>query len=142
MILPIFPFSSVPPILVGGGPGTWLLMGYVLYLVAGFGGLAGLAALAHDEEAELGRLAGWTMALGLTLYYGGMTASCALLGIAGYFGGYGYSIQHLSDPSIQSILLPYFDPTTLAALVACAGAALLLAGLVSSSRILRPRDER
>ena len=50
----------------------------------------------------------------------------ALLGLAGYLGGYASSIQRLPDPSIESILLPFVDPVTVAALAACAGVTLLL----------------
>jgi hypothetical protein len=136
MILPFQPFSSIPPIIVGGGPGTWLLLGYLLYLVAGFGGLSALTALLSSLGGRgLGGSLGWAMKLGLALYYAGVTVACVLLGFAGYSGGYAYSIQHLPDPSIETILLPYLDPVTLAALAGCAGATLLLLSMSSTKAL-------
>jgi len=134
MILPFSPFSSIPPIIVGGGPGTWLVLGYLLYLVTGFGGLSALSVLLYPLESGGRRPVGWVMAFGVCLYYAGSSIACWLLGIAGYAGGYAFSIQRLSNPSIQSILAPYLDPVTLAALAACAGAALMLGGIYSAGR--------
>jgi len=136
IILPMEPFSSIPPIIVGGGPGTWLLVGYLVYLMSGFGGLSALTALLSSHVGgESSASPGWAMGLGFALYCAGMTVACALLGLAGYLGGYAYSIQHLPDPSVQTVLLPYEDPVMMAALVACAGAALLLFSISSARAI-------
>jgi hypothetical protein len=95
----------------------------VLYLVVGFGGLTGISTLLYIEESgERKRFNGTTMGAGLALYYSGASLASALLGLAGYFGGRAFSIQHLPDPAIETILLPYLEPITLAVLVACAGA--------------------
>lgn len=135
MVLPFAPFSSIPPILVGGGPGTWLLLGYVLYLVAGFGGLTGMSVLLYLlERREPKRANGGMMGAGLALYYAGTTLASALLGLAGYSGGYAFSIQHLPDPSIETVLLPYVEPVTLAVLVSCAGALIVFLDLAFAGR--------
>jgi hypothetical protein len=128
MIIPAPPFSSVQPILVGGGPGTWLLLGYVLYVVAGFCALAGMSALLIGNGTR-GPAYGTLLTAGLALYYAGVTATSFLLGLAGYVGGYASSISHLPEPSIESLLTPYVEPVTLGALAACAGALIIMLSL-------------
>ncbi|MGA1975396.1 MAG: hypothetical protein ABSG92_07145 [Conexivisphaerales archaeon] len=130
MIIPASPFSSVQPILVGGGPGTWLLLGYVLYMVAGFCALAGMSALLHTiENAPRGSAFDALLMAGLGLYYAGVTATSLLLGWAGYVGGYANTISRLPESSIESLLTPYVQPVTLGALAACAGALIIMLSL-------------
>jgi hypothetical protein len=38
VVLPWAPFSYLPPIIVGGGPGTWFILGYFLFVAVGVGG--------------------------------------------------------------------------------------------------------
>jgi hypothetical protein len=129
MIIPAAPFSSVQPILVGGGPGTWLLLGYVLYMVAGFCALAGMSALLPVGNAPGAPSFDSFLTAGLGLYYAGVTATSVLLGLAGYVGGYASTISRLPEQSIEGQLSPYVGPITFAALAACAGALIILVSL-------------
>jgi len=127
MILPVEPFSSIPPVLVGGGPGIWLLLGYLMYIVGGFGGLSILSSMLYPLERDGSwRPDGAILGLGLALFYAGVTCASVLLGLAGFTGGYAYSIDHAADTSIVSILQPYVGLVTFAALAASAGAAIVL----------------
>ena len=128
MIIPAPPFSSALPILVGGGPGTWLLLGYVLYVVAGFCSLAGMSALLLPYgEGDSGSPSDSLLTVGLGLYYVGVTATSLMLGLAGYAGGYASTISRLPEQSIESLLAPFVWPVTVAVLAACAGALIILA---------------
>jgi hypothetical protein len=129
MIIPAAPFSSAQPILVGGGPGAWLLLGYVLYLVAGFCALAAMSALLPEGSGYGGSTFGSLLGAGLGLYYAGVTAACVLLGIAGYVGGYASTISRLPVQSVESQLSPYVWPVSFAAFAACAGALFILVSL-------------
>jgi hypothetical protein len=86
------------------------------------------------EDRESKKLNAGLMWAGLVLYYGGVTIATVLLGFAGYFGGYAFSIQHLPDPSIEAILLPYVEPVTLSVLVACAGALIVFLNMLGVRR--------
>jgi hypothetical protein len=133
IVLPLMPFSYLPPIIVGGGPGTWFLLGYVLYLTVGVGGLAALSALIFAIETYEGRILNeGIMMAGLTLLFSGVTVGCVLLGVAGVVGGYALTIQHTTVETVQNTLELYVDPITLASLVAVAGAGVSVFGMVTA----------
>ncbi len=137
IILPFDPFSSLLPVMIGGGAGTWFLLGYVIYLSVGVGGFAGLSAVISSLELNERRtLSPAAMGLGLVMLFAGTNATCLLLGLAGAFGGYAQSIQHLSGSSLESMLTPYVDVTRATSVVAAFGAAVTLFG------IARPREEK
>ena len=133
IVLPFAPFSYLQPIMVGGGPGTWFLAGYLLYPIIGVGGFASIASfLFMIETYELRNLTHGVMLTGLILLFVGILAGCVLLGIAGAIGGYTLVIQHSTVNLTQSLLSPYVDPITAASLVAVAGAGVLMYGMATA----------
>jgi heme/copper-type cytochrome/quinol oxidase subunit 1 len=135
IVLPFPPFSYIPPIIVGGGPGTWFMVGYLLYIVVGFAGLAAFSSILYMVERGEGRRAdGVALLAGLPLLYFGVTAASIMLGMAGFEGGYARSIQHASEQAIEGILQPYVNPITVSALAAVAGAGLSVLGVARSFR--------
>lgn len=135
IVLPVAPFSYLPPIMIGGGPGTWFLLGYILYVAVGVGGFAGLSAfLFAIETYERRRLNETVMLIGFVLLCLGLNVGCLLLGVAGAMGGYALTIEHNTVSAAQSILSVYVDPITAAALVAAAGAVLSIYGMVTAPK--------
>ncbi len=125
IILPFVPFSYLPPIIVGGGPGIWFLLGYVLLIVVGVGGFGVLSSFLIGVEVHEGRavdpLLMWPA---LVLLSAGVAGSCLLLGVAGAVGGYASTFETSSASAIDSLLSPYVNPITTLTLIAVAGAAL------------------
>ncbi|MGP8057613.1 MAG: hypothetical protein ACLP9K_08470 [Nitrososphaerales archaeon] len=53
VVLPFHPFSEILPIMVGGGPGLWLVVSYPLCISLGggaFGWLSGLLYVIEKQE--------------------------------------------------------------------------------------------
>jgi hypothetical protein len=135
IVLPFVPLSYLPPIMIGGGPGTWFLIGYVLYLTVGVGGFAALSAILFTIETyERRTLNGKIMLTGLTLLYLGVTGGCILLGIAGATGGYAITIQHATMNAARNLLSSYVNPITTASLIAVAGAGVSIYGMVTATK--------
>ncbi len=133
IVLPFGPFSYLQPIMVGGGPGTWLLVGYLLYPTIGVGGFASIASfLFMIETYERRNLTHGVMLTGLILLFVGVLAGCVLLGIAGAIGGYTLVVQHSTVNFTQNLLSPYVDPITAASLVAVAGTGVLMYGMATA----------
>jgi len=131
VVLPFVPFSYLPPIIVGGGPGIWLVLGYVLFLVVGIGGFGCLSAfLTTVELAENRTVSPSTMWPALILLSVGVVGSCLLLAIAGAIGGYASTYGTSSAQSIHDMLSPYVDPIITLTLIAVAGAALAVLSMV------------
>jgi hypothetical protein len=125
IVIPYAPFSYLPPIIVGGGPGIWLVLAYVLFIVIGIGGFGALSAfLTTVELHEQRTINQWTMWPALILLSIGVTGSCLLLAVAGAVGGYAATYGPSSTQSIDSLLSPYVNPITTLTLVAVIGAAL------------------
>jgi len=133
IVLPFHPFSFLPPIIEGGGPGTWFLLGYLLYAAVGFCGFAGLSALLFEIETYEGRKADDTvMAASFILLFVGVTATSLLLLLAGASGGYAVNIEGDTTQVAQGILGPYVNPITLSSLVSVIAAILLVFGMTSA----------
>jgi hypothetical protein len=133
ILLPFTPFSYLPPIIVGGGPGVWFLLGYVLYVAVGVGGFAGFSALLFEIETYEGRSPEKTVMLfGLILSLIGVAITCVLLGIAGASGGYALTIAHASENATEALLVPYVNPITTASLITVAGAAVSMYGMATA----------
>jgi len=131
MVIPYPPFSYLPPIIVGGGPGVWLVFGYVLFVVIGIGGFGAISAsLATVELHENREVDSRTMWPALILLSVGLVGSCALLAAAGAVGGYASTFGTSTTTSIHSLLSPYVDPITMLTLVAVIGAALAVLSMV------------
>jgi hypothetical protein len=133
IVLPFAPFSYLEPIMVGGGPGTWFLVGYLLYPTIGVGGFASIASfLFMIETYERRNLNHGILMTGFALLFVGVLTGCVLLGVAGAISGYALVIQQSTVNVTQNLLSPYVDPITAASLVAVAGAGVLIYGMATA----------
>jgi hypothetical protein len=131
MVIPFAPFSDIPPILVGGGPGQWLVVAYLLYLALGGGGFGWLSGLLYTiEKAENRVISPSLMWPGFLMLFLGVTASCVSLGYAGAVGGYSSIINGASTASLKQFLSPFVYPITATVVVAVAGAVLVLLAMI------------
>jgi hypothetical protein len=131
MVIPFPPFSDFPPILVGGGPGQWLVVAYLLYLALGSGGFGWLSGLLYTiEKAENRIISSSIMWPGFLMLFSGVTASCVSLGYAGAAGGYASIINGASTTSLKQMLSPFVYPITAMVAVAVAGAVLVLLAMI------------
>ncbi|MDV3277064.1 MAG: hypothetical protein LYZ69_01185 [Nitrososphaerales archaeon] len=131
MVLPFAPFSSVPPIMVAGGPGQWLVVAYLLFVTVGAGGFGWLSGLLHTIEVHEGRKADPSLMWpGFILLYFGVTSSCAMLAAAGTLGGYASTVSAGPVTPLREVLSPYVYPITATVLVAVAGAFLALLAMI------------
>jgi len=135
MVLPFAPFSDVPPIIVGGGPGVWLVIGYLLFLAVGVGGFGAMASFLVTVELQEGRAVdSRIMWPAITLLSFGYAGSCLLLGAAGAIGGYESTFETASAKAIDDLLSPYVYPITALTLIAVVGAALALLAMARARR--------
>ncbi len=131
MVLPFPPFSYLPPIIVGGGPGTWFLLAYLLALAVGVAGFGAISSFLYAIEVHENRTVSSTvMWPALVLLCAGFVSGCLLLALAGASGGYASTIGNASGTSVENLLQPYVYPVTLSTLVAVVGAALALYGMI------------
>ena len=129
ILLPIPPFSYLQPVMVGGGAGTWFLLGYILFATVAVVGFLGISSLVFVMESyERRNLNYGIMMVGFILLYGGTLASCLLLGVAGASGGYILVIQHSTVNAAQNVLSPYVNPITAASSAAIVGAGFTVYG--------------
>jgi hypothetical protein len=130
MVIPSPPFSYIPPIIVGGGPGVWLVLAYLLFIIVGIGGFGALSAFLTTVELHEGRtIDPRTMWPALILLSIGVTGSCLLLAVAGAVGGYAATFETSSGVSIDSLLSPYVNPITVFVLIAVVGACLAVVSM-------------
>jgi hypothetical protein len=133
IILPVDPFNSLLPVMIDGGAGTWLLLGYLLYLAVGIGGFGAVSAMLASLELDEGRVPNrFALSAGLILLLVGVNASCVLLGLAGGYGGYSQNIQHASGGSLDSLLTPFVNLTRLTTVLAVAGGVSTVLGIAVS----------
>lgn len=131
IVLPFPPFSYLPPVIVGGGAGTWFIISYFLLLTVGVGGFGVLSSFIYTIELHEGRSIDSRLMWPAFLLLGfGLATSCCLLAIAGAVGGYTATIGTLSSTSVDILLSPYVYPITVSTLVAVAGAALALCAMI------------
>lgn len=131
IVLPFEPFSSLPPIIVGGRPGTWFLLAFLLYVIIGIGGFGVFSALLYVIETYERRVVDQsTMLLGFVLLNIGVAASCILLALAGGLGGYAMTINNVTQSAAERILNPFIYPITITTLMAVIGAALTLVAMI------------
>jgi heme/copper-type cytochrome/quinol oxidase subunit 1 len=89
------------------GPGTWLILGYTLFIIIGFYDFIGFSTLYKQLEEE-GRVVDEGLAaIGLFMLFIGVTLATMLLGVGGAIGGYARSVQHLPTQQVQTILEPF-----------------------------------
>jgi hypothetical protein len=131
IVLPYVPFSYLPPIMVGGGPGLWLILGYVLFVVVGVSGFGSISAFLTTVELHEGRsIDPRTMWPALVLLSVGVVGSCLLLAVAGAVGGYSATFETSSAKSIDDMLTPYVNPIIAFVLFAAVGAGLAVLSMV------------
>lgn len=131
IVLPFAPFSYLPPIIVGGGPGIWLVLAYVLFIVVGIGGFGALSAFLTTVELHEGRaIDPRTMWPALVFLSFGVAGSCFLLGVAGAVGGYSATYELSTTTSIDNLLSPYVYPITTLVFATVIGAALAVLSMV------------
>ena len=131
IVVPLVPFSYLPPIIVGGGPGTWFVLAYVLFVVVGVGGFGSLSAfLTTVELHEKRTIDPRTMWPALVLLSSGLVGSCLLLAVAGALGGYAATYETSSLRTVDSLLSPYTYPITAFTLITVVGAFLAVVSMV------------
>lgn len=140
----ITPYFNPGMVIAGGGGGTWLFTGYILYLVVGVIGVAATAGVYLYFEGILGRVySGFSNVLAwgqfvlmnvgvagsmLLMMYGGYLAGWA--GAAKSSGGLGYSNYQIHT----TYLVHFEDPIGALALVAVLGLVIGGLGFVLKSR--------
>jgi hypothetical protein len=125
IVLPIEPFSLLLRIIVGGGPGIWFIMGYLLFITVGFCGLAGLSYIYYSAEKEGNKINNQLAVLGLVLTCVGTIATTIMLQLAGAIGGYEYTIMRAPTEKIRLILEPLVNPIRLLVIMTSMGVTLL-----------------
>jgi len=130
VVIPYQPFSYLPPIMVGGGPGIWFVLAYVLFIVVGIGGFGALSAFLTsvelNEQREIEPRMMWPALVLLTV---GVAGTCLLLAVAGAIGGYAATFESSSVNSIDSLLSPFVYPITAFVLVTVVGAGLAVVSM-------------
>lgn len=130
--LPVVPFSYLPPIIVGGGPGIWFVLAYLLFIVVGVGGFSAISAFLATVELHEGRtIDDRIMWPALILLLIGSWGSCLLLAVAGGVGGYA-STYGTATASLTTLLSPYVDPITALVSLALIGAALAILSMAGA----------
>ena len=133
LILPFQPFSYLLPIVEHGGPGTWFLLAYLLFLIIALAGFGVLSSMLYEIEMQENRHTNHIVMLtGYVLLIAGVFASCGLLAAGGAIGGYAETVKNEAQSQIQSILSGYVDPITFAAFLAILGSALILVGMMEA----------
>ena len=129
LVLPFRPFDELPPVMAGGGPGEWLVIGYLLYVILGVGAFGWLSGLLHVIEMEEGRTISQSLMWpGFLMLLLGTTVSCVSLGCAGASGG--YASLNGGTSSLHQMLAPYLYPLSATTIVAAAGAFMVLLAMV------------
>lgn len=125
-ILP-FDFSqSLLRILVGGGPGIWLIIGYVLFIVIGCLGLIGLSVLVLNLDETVVRSKNTLLIVGILIFYIGVMGSTLGLGLAGALGGYSTTILHAPIANTEAVLQPFEKPIQVFSAMAIVGVLMLI----------------
>lgn len=128
IILPIEPFSLLLRVIVGGGPGTWFLLAYILHIIIGSGVFLGFSYLYYTIEDSLNIKAGNIFNLiGFFLLFIGANITLIVLAIAGAIGGYYLNIVHVPIELIRDTLESFVNPLRILSLVTVVGALLCLA---------------
>ncbi|MGC8558537.1 MAG: hypothetical protein ACP5NC_06055 [Nitrososphaeria archaeon] len=133
LIIPSPPFSYLLVIVERGGPGTWFLVAYFLYLIAGSVGFATISSMLYImeiyEKRTINRIA---MYLGFSFYYVGVLLSSVMLGVAGEMGGYEMYLVDYPEIKVASMLSSFVYPITFTAFLAVIGIIMIIIVLTSS----------
>jgi hypothetical protein len=120
--------TNIQRIIAEGGPGTWFLLAYIVFIVGGVLGFFILSVIHGIYEVRGVRVNAVVTWIYLVLIYVGITVSSLLLGVAGYIGGSHYVMFHTSPETIHQILSPYIPFIRLFAVLAIIG---ILMGVIS-----------
>ena len=133
LVLPFQPFSHLLPIVEHGGPGTWFMLAYLLFLIVALAGFGVLSSLLYTIEMQENRKPNQSIMLpGYVLLVIGAFSSCFLLALGGALGGYAATVNNEALSQVQSILSGYVNPITATALLTVLGAALTLVGMINA----------
>ena len=135
LVLPFEPFSHLLPIVEHGGPGTWFLLAYLLFLIINLAGFGVLTSLLYTIEMQENRAPNQSIMLsGYVLLVAGSFSSCILLALGGALGGYAETVNNEPLSQVQSLLSAYVLPITATALMTVLGAALTLVGMIEAGK--------
>jgi len=135
LVLPFEPFSHLLPIVEHGGPGTWFLLAYLLFLIIALAGFGVLTSLLYTIEMQEKRVPNQSIMLsGYALLIVGVFSSCLLLALGGALGGYAQTVNNDPQSQVQSILSVYVYPITTTALLTVLGAALTLVAMIEAKQ--------
>lgn len=127
IVLPLEPFSILLRIIVGGGPGVWFLLAYLLHLIIGYVGFTGLSFLYYlIEEKWETKLNNKFIIGGFYLLFIGVNITLITLAVAGAIGGYYLNIVHAPVEDVRSILEPMVNPIRILSLITIIGALIFL----------------
>lgn len=140
--LPMEPFNTLPRIMVGGGPGIWLVMAYVLMIAVGVCGFIGLSYIFSSCQPMTVKAAPIRTHLaiaGFFLTYFGMIGALAILAYAGAVGGYADTILSLPAEQVRPLLQPLLMPARILSSTAAIGVLLTIAASFPTSwRLMKP----
>lgn len=134
LLLRIKPFSYLLPIIADGGPGTWLILGYILYVIVGFCGFLGFSTFFSHLEREGYVVNDKLTTFGVVALFVGSTSATVLLGLGGALGGYARTVQHLPLHQIQAILEPFVDVITSFTILTVVGVLINVAVIARAER--------
>ncbi|GBC71781.1 hypothetical protein HRbin02_01569 [Candidatus Calditenuaceae archaeon HR02] len=121
-VLPFEPFPVLLKIVVAGGPGVWFMLGYLLYIIVGFGGFLGLSYLYSIAEAAGAKRVNNFLALtGYAALFIGFTGTTIGLAVAGAVGGYTAVILHAPAENVRMVMEPFVNPLRILCLVTVIG---------------------
>ncbi|MGC8661560.1 MAG: hypothetical protein ACP5TZ_03545 [Nitrososphaeria archaeon] len=133
LIIPFEPFTYLLVVVERGGPGTWFLVAYFLYIIVGSVGFAVISSLLYTIEIQEKRsISEKAMYLGFFFTYAGVVASSIMLGIAGALGGYAMYFADYPAQMIVSLLSSYVYPITATAFLAAIGIMIIIITLMLS----------
>ncbi|MDG6927777.1 MAG: hypothetical protein JRN26_03160 [Nitrososphaerota archaeon] len=133
LIIPFEPFTYLLVVVERGGPGTWFLVAYFLYIVVGSVGFAVISSLLYTIEVQEKRgISAKAMLLGFSFTYVGVVASSIMLGVAGALGGYAMYFANYPEVRIVSLLSSYVYPITATAFLAAVGVLIIIITLMLS----------
>ncbi len=131
IVIPFPPFNYLLPIMEKGGPGVWLLFGYMIYLIAGPVGFGAVSSLLKTIEVDEGaKVNENTAKLGFYLSYIGVLCSSVMLALAGSLGGFYMYFAAVPPLEISQTLSSFVLPITLTVVLAVVGYFLVIISMM------------
>lgn len=127
IVLPLEPFSLLLRVIVGGGPGIWFLLAYILHIIIGSGVFTGFSYLYYlIEDSSNIKAENIFNLTGFFLLFIGVNITLIVLAVAGAIGGYYLNILHLPIEIVRETLEPFVNPLRILSIVTVIGALLCL----------------